>query len=660
MVPKKLRIAARTSPLARLQVDEAMSASGWDIPYDVLGASSPGDRDLVTDLADPTVPEDFFTRDLDRMLLEGEADLTVHSAKDLPEPLHPELESVLLSARDIRDALVVGPHLADPAQPRIIGTSSPRRGEEILKQLPEAELKPIRGTIQQRIEQLDQGDYDAVIIAACALERLGLADRITHYLDFDPAPQQGRLAFVYRADRADLSERLRPVDVRRRAGLVALVGCPADASLLPDIARHYLEQADVVLSDRLVPEAVVESVRAKTIRVGKTGGGASTPQSEIHHRMLTEAERGHLVVRLHGGDPAIYGHLAEELQFLTDWNIRTDVIPAVTAAQLAAAHARSPLTQREGSGWLTVIPGYKARGAPPENYPGPDAGTLAIYMGVAALPEVRDGLLQAGWSPTTPVLIAEHLGGQEECLTGATLADAPEHTPQTPAVFLVGSRACPSGGWTLFPGTDPVPFLRHGPLLHWPLIRLEATPKAERSTALDEEWERIDGIIFPSRFAVDTFMQTLLLRRDARDLAGKKILAVGPITAKRCAAWGLRPDASAGDFGGAESLARIIGPELHGSYLYPCSNVSPVEERIRALAEQGIQLVPRTFYANQRTPAIPFPRLPIDRVLFTSTSCVRAYFDQYPDETAADRRWIAVGPSTLRALKDRDLAAEIL
>ena len=139
MVPPELKIVSRSSPLALLQVDEAMAlveaSAGCRVPYTVVSCTTPGDRDLKIDLTDPSVPDDFFTRDLDRMLLEGEADLSVNSAKDLPEHMPEGLRTVLLPARDIRDALAVRPGLPAGEQPRVIGTSSPRRAEEILNLL---------------------------------------------------------------------------------------------------------------------------------------------------------------------------------------------------------------------------------------------------------------------------------------------------------------------------------------------------------------------------------------------------------------------------------------------------------------------------------------------------------------------------------------------
>jgi siroheme synthase len=365
---------------------------------------------------------------------------------------------------------------ARTAPPRVVGTSSVARRANLQRLFPGAEMKSIRGTIQGRLSQLDAGEYDAVVIAACALERLGLAGRIGSYLPFDPAPQQSRLAFVVRADDARLREALKPLDVRRTAGLVALVGCPADEALLPRRARTYLDKADIIVHDRLVPNRVLEDYAGKLVNVGKTGGDVSIAQSEIHRRLLAEAEAGKLVVRLHGGDPGIFGHLGETLDFLSAWNIRFDIVPAVTSAQAAAARARAALTHRDGGRSIILMSGHSSKPGNPALVTGPEHGNMAIYMGAANRAEMAQRLLNAGWPADTPVQVCQNLGYDQESVDCMTLADLPAASVATPAVMLVGTRPVPGIGHTLFTGTDPDLFLRHGPLIHWPFIHLENTP----------------------------------------------------------------------------------------------------------------------------------------------------------------------------------------
>src|SRR5690606_22130580 len=127
---------------------------------------------------------------------------------------------------------------------------SPKRNTELVKINERWTLKPIRGTVPSRLQQLDQGHYDAVVIAACALERLNLTSRIHTMLPWDPTPNQGRLALVIRKDNTDLKKMLRVLDVRENAGLVVLLGCPSDPTMIPRRALEYLKHADVVIHDR--------------------------------------------------------------------------------------------------------------------------------------------------------------------------------------------------------------------------------------------------------------------------------------------------------------------------------------------------------------------------------------------------------------------------
>lgn len=661
MSPSVVRVCSRDSELARVQVDEALAALRPLFPdgtkFETIFCTSPGDRDQKISLTDPSVPDDFFTRDLDEALRAKRADLAVHSAKDLPKSPAPGVAvAALLPAKDIRDALAV----RTGAEIRVIGTSSPKRETELNKLFPEAVLKPIRGTIGQRLAKLDAGEYDAVVIAACALQRLGLESRIHQYLDYDPVPQQGRLAIAVRDGDRKLLAILKSLDVRRTAGLVALVGAAADAALLPHKAEQYLKRADVVFHDRLVPDEVLHAIQGKAVSVGKAAGITSITQAEIHRRLLQAAEEGQLIVRLHGGDPGIYGHLGEELEFLTAWNIRVDIVPAPTASQVAAAHAHTALTHRGRGHRVTIVSGKPGPESEEIPLPPPGHGNLAIYMSAAEMKYIASQLMDDDWPADTPVVCGERLGYRDERITRTTLEHVVKLEAETPAVFLVGTRVFPETPFTLFVGTDPEHFIRHGPLLHWPLIKLVSRPLKERVAELKQHLDEVRGMIFPSRFAVASFVEALMSWKDVRALGGKTLLAVGPATEEELARYGLRADGAADSLGGVHALAKKLTKDFSGTYLYPCSDASPTGERAAALKGHGIDVVPSTFYLNREMPREDLPRLAFNRVLFTSSSTVKVYFKNYPDELKAGRTWLAVGPSTLKSLVELGLEAETL
>lgn len=231
-LPLRLRVAARASRLSRVQTEEAMSAVRTVLPEDtgceVFHLETPGDRDKRTPLSDPSVPDDFFTRDLDKVVQDGCCDLTVHSAKDLPRRTPPGLAvAAILPCRDARDALLLRTGVATPAGARTVGTSSPRRDAAVRALCPAAVPRPLRGTIDERIAALDRGDFDAIVLAACALERLGLTGRISAYVPGATTPLQGHLALVTRADDDALVARLRLLDFRRHLFDAQAEGGPA-------------------------------------------------------------------------------------------------------------------------------------------------------------------------------------------------------------------------------------------------------------------------------------------------------------------------------------------------------------------------------------------------------------------------------------------------
>jgi hydroxymethylbilane synthase len=160
----------------------------------------------------------FFTKEIDRALLAGEVDLAVHSLKDLSTVLEPGLElAATLTREDPRDALLSrdGAPLAQlPAGARV-GTSSLRRRAFLSRARPDLRLLELRGNVPTRLERLKNGDYDAIVLAAAGLKRLGLEEHVSEFLppdDFPPAVSQGVVGVCCRADDAETLSWLRPLD----------------------------------------------------------------------------------------------------------------------------------------------------------------------------------------------------------------------------------------------------------------------------------------------------------------------------------------------------------------------------------------------------------------------------------------------------------------
>jgi len=213
-----LRTGTRPSPLAAKQVEE-IKAFLPGVRLEPVIISTGGDRDKKTPLSQ-TEGTDFFTRELEEALLKGEIDIAVHSAKDLEDD-PPEGLTVAATTASIstQDCLVSGSGLTLAALPSgaVVGTSSRKRKEAILKFRPDLAVKDIRGNIDERLALVDSGKCDAVIVAHAALIRLGYQNRISQIIPDDivqPHPLQGRIAVQVRSTRRDLIKMFKVLDGR--------------------------------------------------------------------------------------------------------------------------------------------------------------------------------------------------------------------------------------------------------------------------------------------------------------------------------------------------------------------------------------------------------------------------------------------------------------
>lgn len=220
--PDIIRIASRGSRLAMWQSEwvRGRLAAAWpDRRFDIVKIETVGDKIL-----DRPLPEiggkGLFTEELESALRSADVDLAVHSLKDLPTDLAPGLVvGAVCEREDPRDAWVSGsngaPDIPAVAPGARIGTSSERRRAQVLAARPDVQVASIRGNVETRLRKLDEGQYDAVIVAAAGLLRLGLAERITSFLEppeWLSAPGQGAVAVESRADDSAIDILLRPIE----------------------------------------------------------------------------------------------------------------------------------------------------------------------------------------------------------------------------------------------------------------------------------------------------------------------------------------------------------------------------------------------------------------------------------------------------------------
>jgi len=217
--PQRLVIATRASRLALWQAEHVRDRLRARYPacaVELLTLTTRGDQILDRTLS-KVGGKGLFVKELEAALLDGRADLAVHSLKDVPVDLQAPFElCAILERADPRDAFVSTHHdaLAELPPGAVVGTSSLRRESQIRERHPHLVVKPLRGNLDTRLAKLDRGEYDAIILAAAGLQRLGLQARIRSLLDPQdslPAAGQGALGIEIRDDRHDMRAWLAPM-----------------------------------------------------------------------------------------------------------------------------------------------------------------------------------------------------------------------------------------------------------------------------------------------------------------------------------------------------------------------------------------------------------------------------------------------------------------
>ncbi len=233
------------------------------------------------------------------------------------------------------------------------------------------------------------------------------------------------------------------------SGKVWLVGAgPGDPELLTLKAVRVIGAADVALVDDLVNPAVLTHLRvgARVIHVGKRGGCKSTPQAFIEKLLVAEAQAGHTVVRLKGGDPFVFGRGGEETAALDAAGIPWEVVSGITAGIAAPAAAGIPVTHRDAGRGVAFITGHTRNGAAVDWEALARSGlTLVIYMGITRCESIVAGLREGGLRADLPAAVIQHATLPQQRVVATTLsrlvADIKLHNIGSPAILVIGEVA---------------------------------------------------------------------------------------------------------------------------------------------------------------------------------------------------------------------------
>jgi hydroxymethylbilane synthase len=290
----KLIIASRESRLAMWQAEHVRERLAGLYPLssvEILGMTTRGDQILDRTLS-KVGGKGLFVKELEIAMLEGRADLAVHSLKDVPMELPPEFElAAVLEREDARDAFVSNDYASLDALPAgaVVGTSSLRRQALIAARFPHLVIKPLRGNLDTRLGKLDRGEYAAIILAAAGLKRLGLEARIRALLSPEqslPAPGQGAMAIEIPAGRPELRALLAPLNDVNTARAVAaerMVSRVFGGSCQIPLAAYAVPDGDA-----LHMRAMVATPDGKRIASAEAIGPADAPDalgSQVAHAL---------------------------------------------------------------------------------------------------------------------------------------------------------------------------------------------------------------------------------------------------------------------------------------------------------------------------------------------------------------------------------------
>ncbi|MCU0728552.1 MAG: uroporphyrinogen-III C-methyltransferase [Sphingopyxis sp.] len=237
-----------------------------------------------------------------------------------------------------------------------------------------------------------------------------------------------------------------PHPFARTTGSVALVGAgPGDPDLLTVKAARLISAADVIVHDGLVDDAILRLARrdARLISVAKQRSRHSVPQDRINALLVEQAQAGHAVVRLKGGDPFIFGRGGEEVEACQAAGVSVTVVPGISAAIGGGAAHLLPLTHRDASSAVTFVAG-QCKGLTEQNWAGlaGKGRTLVIYMGVATAADITEKLIADGLTPDTPVAVLERVGRHNARALRTILTDLGDMIArdrvQSPAIIVIG------------------------------------------------------------------------------------------------------------------------------------------------------------------------------------------------------------------------------
>jgi uroporphyrinogen III methyltransferase / synthase len=484
------------------------------------------------------------------------------------------------------------------------------------------------------------------------------------------------------------------------AGIVYLVGAgPGDPGLITVRGRECLGAADVVIYDRLVDERLLALAKpgARLVYVGKQADHHTLKQSQINALLVAEAEAGHVVVRLKGGDPFVFGRGGEEAEALAEQGLPFAVVPGISSAIAGPAYAGIPVTHRGLATSLAIVTAHEDPSKQESQLDWPrlaqGADTLVFLMGVERLASVTAALVRHGRPAQTPAALVRWASRPEQETLTATLGDLAGKAEaagfQPPAVLIVGEvvRLRERLRWY-----DSLPLFGKRVLVTrtreqasalstllaaqgarvWELPTIAIVPPpdfAPAQTALDN-LASYDWVVFTSANGVERALDYLMMRgKDARVFANSLLAAIGPATAAALAQHGLRADFVPSDFVAEAVLAGLQARGVTGKRVLLARAAQARAVLAEGLRQSGADVHDVALYdtdlpRNLDPEAVRLLReAAFDVVTFTSSSTVRNFVDlctrEGADWSLARSTVACIGPVTARTAREIGLRVDV-
>ncbi len=476
-------------------------------------------------------------------------------------------------------------------------------------------------------------------------------------------------------------------------GLAVLIGAgPGDPSLVSQAAKEWIGLADIILYDRLSAPQLLALAGPDTelIDVGKTPGSHAMSQNQINRLLVEKCQPGRVVVRLKGGDPLIFGRGGEEADALAEAGIPFRIIPGITAAQVAAAYAGIPLTDRRVASSVVFVTGHEQ---PDKAESAVDFDALAridtviFYMGVSNLQQITSRLIQAGRSPKTPAAIVHRASTPQQKTLVATLetlsGQAVKAGITPPSLVIVGEvvkmhdrlgwfEKLPMFGQTVLV-TRPMDqagelgrlLSTHGAeVIYAPAIEIDKPKCFDELDSAIARLNQFDWLVLTSSNGVRGFFDRLgELSLDARALGSLKIAVTGPSSAASLGEFFIKPDLIAQPHTTAALAEALIADGIDGKKLLLARTDIAKPNLPDALRSALAEVTEANSYCTGRPGNLPELAIEairagrVDWITFTSASTVDNFLALASQAglNLSGIKLAAIGPVTAGALESHGL-----